>query len=206
MPIHTGQDKNGNFYQWGKTGKKYYFKPGDEASRKRARGKAEAQQTAIYSSGWKGDSFMKLIKVTKKDSKNIMMKSKKIDFGGESFSFKSDGILWRPYGEGVKAKVNGNEYSGRFDEAFVRFTSYEDDNKKWDDFVFKHERELGYWQDVLWSPTYEKFEKGYQIAKKEGNMEIANYCKKYINQLKPIQNSFKKVLEYVKKKGYVIEV
>lgn len=67
MPIHTGQDKNGNFYQWGKTGKKYYFKPGDEASRKRARGKAEAQQTAIYSSGWKGDT-MKLIKVRKGDS------------------------------------------------------------------------------------------------------------------------------------------
>lgn len=69
MPIHTGQDKNGKFYQWGKTGKKYYFKPGDEASRKRARGKAEAQQTAIYSSGWKGDKqTMKLIKVKKGDS------------------------------------------------------------------------------------------------------------------------------------------
>lgn len=69
MPIHTGQDKNGKFYQWGKTGKKYYFKPGDEASRKRARGKAEAQQTAIYSSGWKGDKqTMKLIKVRKGDS------------------------------------------------------------------------------------------------------------------------------------------
>ena len=68
MPIHTGQDKNGNFYQWGKTGKKYYFKPGDEASRKRARGKAEAQQTAIYSSGWKGDKqTMKLIKVKRGD-------------------------------------------------------------------------------------------------------------------------------------------
>jgi len=69
MPIHTGQDKNGKFYQWGKTGKKYYFKPGDEASRKRARGKAEAQQTAIYSSGWKGDTMkMKLVKVKKKDA------------------------------------------------------------------------------------------------------------------------------------------
>lgn len=70
MPIHTGQDKNGNFYQWGKTGKKYYFKPGDEASCKRARGKAEAQQTAIYSSGWKGDNEtkMKIIKVKTGDA------------------------------------------------------------------------------------------------------------------------------------------
>lgn len=78
MPIHTGQDKNGNFYQWGKTGKKYYFKPGDEASRKRARGKAEAQQTAIYSSGWKGDKkMMKLIKVKKSDVFDPVLANKK---------------------------------------------------------------------------------------------------------------------------------
>lgn len=78
MPIHTGQDKNGKFYQWGKTGKKYYFKPGDEASRKRARGKAEAQQTAIYSSGWKGDKqTMKLIKVKKGDADMLTLQDVK---------------------------------------------------------------------------------------------------------------------------------
>ena len=78
MPIHTGQDKNGKFYQWGKTGKKYYFKPGDEASRKRARGKAEAQQTAIYSSGWKGDKqTMKLIKVKKCDADMLTLQDVK---------------------------------------------------------------------------------------------------------------------------------
>lgn len=71
MPIHTGQDKNGQFYQWGKTGKKYYFKPKDKQSKQHALNKAKKQQTAIYSSGWKGDSFMKLIKVTKKDSKKV---------------------------------------------------------------------------------------------------------------------------------------
>lgn len=65
MPIHTGQDKNGQFYQWGKTGKKYYFS--NEETKKIAKRKAEKQQTAIYSSGWKGDSFMKLIRVKKKD-------------------------------------------------------------------------------------------------------------------------------------------
>ena len=66
MPIHTGQDKNGKFYQWGKTGKKYYFKPEDKQSKQRALNKAKKQQTAIYSSGWKGDT-MKLIKVRKGD-------------------------------------------------------------------------------------------------------------------------------------------
>ena len=67
MPIHTGQDKNGKFYQWGKTGKKYYFKPEDKQSKQRALNKAKKQQTAIYSSGWKGDT-MKLIKVKKGDA------------------------------------------------------------------------------------------------------------------------------------------
>ena len=67
MPIHTGQDKIGKFYQWGKTGKKYYFKPEDKQSKQRALNKAKKQQTAIYSSGWKGDT-MKLIKVKKGDA------------------------------------------------------------------------------------------------------------------------------------------
>lgn len=68
MPIHQGQDKNGQFYQWGKTGKKYYFKPEDKQSKQHALNKAKKQQTAIYSSGWKGDSFMKLIRIKKKDT------------------------------------------------------------------------------------------------------------------------------------------
>ena len=69
MPIHRGQDKTGSFYQWGQTGKKYYFDPDNTGSKTRALNKAKAQQTAIYSSGWKGDERMKLIKVTKKDVK-----------------------------------------------------------------------------------------------------------------------------------------
>lgn len=72
MPIHTGQDKNGKFYQWGKTGKKYYFKPEDKQSKQRALNEAKKQQTAIYSSGWKGDT-MKLVKVkaTRKADKDV---------------------------------------------------------------------------------------------------------------------------------------
>ena len=65
MPIHTGQDKEGQFYQWGKTGKKYYYDPKDKRSKQRALNKAKKQQTAIYSTGWKGDA-MKLIRTIKK--------------------------------------------------------------------------------------------------------------------------------------------
>lgn len=67
MPIHTGQDKDGQFYQWGKIGKKYYYDPDDKGSKQRALNKAKKQQTAIYSTGWKGDA-MKLIRVRKKDT------------------------------------------------------------------------------------------------------------------------------------------
>lgn len=66
MPIHSGKDSEGSFYQWGETGKKYYFNPEDKESKSRAKNKAEAQQTAIYAGGYKGDSSMKLIKVTTK--------------------------------------------------------------------------------------------------------------------------------------------
>ena len=70
MPIHRGQDKEGAFYRWGQTGKKYYFDPQDKESKTRALNKAQKQQTAIYSSGWKGDQrmAMKLIKVKTGDA------------------------------------------------------------------------------------------------------------------------------------------
>lgn len=68
MPIHSGKDKTGLFIQWGTTGKKYYYNPQDEKSKEQAQKKAEKQQTAIYSSGWKGDREMKmkLLRVVKK--------------------------------------------------------------------------------------------------------------------------------------------
>ena len=74
MPIHTGQDSNGSFYQWGKTGKKYYYQSGNEESRKKALSKAKKQQTAIYSTGWKGDS-MKIIRATCKDDMTDILKT-----------------------------------------------------------------------------------------------------------------------------------
>lgn len=97
MPIHTGQDKNGQFYQWGKTGKKYYFKPEDKQSKQHALNKAKKQQTAIYSSGWKGDSFMKLIRVKCKDFDETQFlteeQKKEVEKFKKTFNFRIDGML-----------------------------------------------------------------------------------------------------------------
>jgi len=51
MPVHSGQDKHGKYYQWGKSGKKYYHN-GSNASKARARSKAGAQGRAVRASGW----------------------------------------------------------------------------------------------------------------------------------------------------------
>lgn len=67
MPIHSGKDRQGYFYQWGQTGKKYYYDPISRQSATTAYNKAKKQQVAIYSSGWKGDEEMKmkLVRVVK---------------------------------------------------------------------------------------------------------------------------------------------
>lgn len=64
MPINQGYERrdvknaNGNkrwgYFQWGSSGKRYYYTPGNEQSRKRARTKAEEQQQAAYASGYEG--------------------------------------------------------------------------------------------------------------------------------------------------------
>lgn len=53
MPIHTGKDKNGYYFQWGNQ-KKYYFNPYNGQSEKKAYENAIKQARAIYSSGYKG--------------------------------------------------------------------------------------------------------------------------------------------------------
>lgn len=53
MPTHKGHDSNGSYYQWGDSGKKYYYKNSDGASR--AKSKADAQGRAAYANGYKGD-------------------------------------------------------------------------------------------------------------------------------------------------------
>lgn len=57
MPIKQGYEQhNGErmgYYQWG-NGKKYYYTPGNEMGRKRAKTKAEQQRAAAYASGYNG--------------------------------------------------------------------------------------------------------------------------------------------------------
>lgn len=50
MPIKRGTDIKGSFYRYGTSGKKYYFKAGDSASRERAKNKAGKQAQAIKAS------------------------------------------------------------------------------------------------------------------------------------------------------------
>lgn len=70
MPIHRGEDKEGAFYQWGRTGKKFHFDPSSPQSKSKALNSAQRQQSAIYASGYKEDSLegfeMRLIIIKKR--------------------------------------------------------------------------------------------------------------------------------------------
>ena len=58
MPVRlyytTKNGKKVGYYKWGNSGKKYFFTPGNKASRKKAREKAREQEKAIHASGWRG--------------------------------------------------------------------------------------------------------------------------------------------------------
>lgn len=43
MPVKSGKDNKGSFMRWGSSGKKYYYKAKDKASRDRAKAKATKQ-------------------------------------------------------------------------------------------------------------------------------------------------------------------
>ena len=53
MPVHRGKDGDGPYYQWGDSGKKYHYESGDQASRKRAKEKAEKQGRAARAAGYR---------------------------------------------------------------------------------------------------------------------------------------------------------
>jgi hypothetical protein len=53
MPIKEGYDQDGHFYQWGNSGKRYYFNRENEEERNAAYIKAQRQRTAIYARGWR---------------------------------------------------------------------------------------------------------------------------------------------------------
>lgn len=56
MPIEQGYErhrgKRMGYYQWSERGRKYYYTPGNETARKRAKTKAEQQRTAAFASGF----------------------------------------------------------------------------------------------------------------------------------------------------------
>lgn len=52
MPVHRGRDSTGCFYQWGSK-KRYYYTPGDKASRDKAKVKAALQGRAAYAHGYR---------------------------------------------------------------------------------------------------------------------------------------------------------
>lgn len=50
MPVHKGKDKKGYYYQWGESGKKYYYKKGNKISEGIAKSNAAEQGRAIKAS------------------------------------------------------------------------------------------------------------------------------------------------------------
>lgn len=53
MPVQRVVKGNKVGYKWGQSGKVYYYTPGNEESRKRAKKKAEKQGQAVRSTGWR---------------------------------------------------------------------------------------------------------------------------------------------------------
>lgn len=51
MPVHRGYDSIGYYYQWGNSGKRYYYIHGNVKSENAARNKSNKQARAIYASG-----------------------------------------------------------------------------------------------------------------------------------------------------------
>lgn len=54
MPVHRGKDREGPYYQWGESGKKYYYESGNKQARERAKAKAERQGRAARAGGYRG--------------------------------------------------------------------------------------------------------------------------------------------------------
>lgn len=54
VPVRRGKDSKGPYYQWGDSGKRYYYTAGDKGSRSTAKSKAEKQGRATRAAGYKG--------------------------------------------------------------------------------------------------------------------------------------------------------
>jgi hypothetical protein len=54
MPVRRRQDSKGPYYQWGDSGRKYRYTPGNASSRNRARQAATRQGQAARARGYRG--------------------------------------------------------------------------------------------------------------------------------------------------------
>jgi hypothetical protein len=52
VPVKRGRDKDGPYYQWGDSGKKYRYSAGDKAGRERAKQRATKQGQAAHAGGY----------------------------------------------------------------------------------------------------------------------------------------------------------
>jgi hypothetical protein len=52
MPVHSGHDSLGDYYQWGQHGKRYYYDTPE--GKEKAYESALRQARAIYASGYRG--------------------------------------------------------------------------------------------------------------------------------------------------------
>ena len=55
MPVHRGNDHYGPYYQWGSSGKRYYYIINDKKSRDKAKQQAQTQGNAIFASGYRSN-------------------------------------------------------------------------------------------------------------------------------------------------------
>lgn len=53
MPVHSGKDSIGMYYQWGNHGKKYYYKNRNKVSKDLAKRKATLQGIAAHANGYR---------------------------------------------------------------------------------------------------------------------------------------------------------
>jgi hypothetical protein len=54
MPVNRGSDRRGPYYQWGDSGRRYYYTAGDASSRNRAKKSATKQGQAARAHGYRG--------------------------------------------------------------------------------------------------------------------------------------------------------
>lgn len=122
MPVNRGRDTKGTFYRWGKTGKKYYYKTGDKASRDGAKSKANRQAKAIYASGYRTPDSEKPSSVKIKRSTR---KGKKL----QAIFYNSDGKKLKTIHFGAAGMSDYTKHKD--DDRKNRYLKRHRSNEKW---------------------------------------------------------------------------